>query len=73
MPNQPCRGVEAWENARCGGEKAWDAAFERWKADGGNPKSYFGYVMAVNSMRRRTMHQVGLQGAHVLSGSWQQQ
>jgi hypothetical protein len=58
MPNQPCRGVEVWENGRCGGEKAWDAAFKRWTDDGGKAKDYFGFVMAVNSMRRRTRSQV---------------
>jgi hypothetical protein len=60
MPSQPCRGVEAWQNDRCGGEAAWDAAFKRWTSDGGSAKSYFGFVLAVNSMEKRTQHQASM-------------
>lgn len=68
MPDQPCRGVESWESARCGKEAAWDAAFEYYKEKKGNPKSYFGYVIAVNSMRRRTQHQLHLHVGRLTDG-----
>lgn len=61
MPNQPCRGVEVWESPRCGGEKAWDAALKAYTDATGNPKDYFKYVIAVNSMRKRTRQQVRAQ------------
>uniref|UniRef100_A0A383W8N9 Uncharacterized protein n=1 Tax=Tetradesmus obliquus TaxID=3088 RepID=A0A383W8N9_TETOB len=58
MPNQPCRGIEVWQNRRCGGETAWDASLKRYTDAGGKVADYFGYVVSVNSMEKRTQHQL---------------
>lgn len=60
MPNKPCRGVEVWQDAFCGDEQTWDAALALYTANKGDPTKYFDYVFAVNSMRKRTQHQVRL-------------
>ncbi|WIA09807.1 hypothetical protein OEZ85_009182 [Tetradesmus obliquus] len=58
MPNQPCSGVEVWQRGRCGGEAAWDASLKRYTDAGGKVADYFGYVVSVNSMEKRSQHQV---------------
>ncbi|WIA23072.1 hypothetical protein OEZ85_001417 [Tetradesmus obliquus] len=68
MPNKPCRGVEVWQDAFCGDEQIWDVALALYTANKGDPTKYFDYVFAVNSMRKRTQHQLHMHVGLITSG-----
>lgn len=62
LPTAPCRGVEEWARARCGGEAIWNIAWRRLvhlKKPKGGVRLEQRKAMAINPTARRTMHQVG--------------
>ena len=61
LPTKPCRGVEDWDLANCGGaaQSIWNYSLQAMLKEN-KPRTEFG--MAINPTLRRGQHQVRVPG-----------